>query len=48
VEVRQVQQALRRAVRLEGALQDLRHARVPMRLRHPLLQVNSIVLISLR
>uniref|UniRef100_A0A453CM67 Uncharacterized protein n=1 Tax=Aegilops tauschii subsp. strangulata TaxID=200361 RepID=A0A453CM67_AEGTS len=39
VEVRQVLQALRRAVRLEGALQDLRHPRVPLRLRHPLLTI---------
>jgi hypothetical protein len=45
VEVRQVQQALRRAVRLEGALQDLRHARVPLRLRHPLLQVSTVVFV---
>ena len=39
VEVRQVQQALRRAVGLEGALQDLRHQGVQMRLRHALLEV---------
>ena len=44
VEVRQVQQALRRAVRLEGALQDLRHARVPLRLRHALLKVRRLFL----
>jgi hypothetical protein len=40
VEVRQVLQALRRAVGLEGALQDLRHPRVPLRLRHALLPVS--------
>jgi hypothetical protein len=39
VEVRPLRQALRCALRLEGALQGLRHARVPMRLRHPLLKV---------
>ena len=38
VEVRQVQQALRRAVRLEGARQDMRHQGVQMRLRHAILK----------
>ncbi|MBC2900007.1 hypothetical protein CFC21_112760, partial [Triticum aestivum] len=38
VEVRPLRQALRRALRLEGPRQGLRHPRVPLRLRHPLLQ----------
>uniref|UniRef100_A0A453E5P6 Uncharacterized protein n=1 Tax=Aegilops tauschii subsp. strangulata TaxID=200361 RepID=A0A453E5P6_AEGTS len=42
VEVRQVRQALRRAVRLEGPLQGLRHPRVPMRLRHALLKAGQL------
>ncbi|KAG0484505.1 hypothetical protein HPP92_008584 [Vanilla planifolia] len=34
-------QALRRTIGLEGPFQDLRHPRVPLRLRHPLLQESS-------
>ena len=48
VEVRQVLQALRRAVRLEGPLQGLRHPRVPLRLRHPLLQVRPASSVAVR
>nr|BAG12104.1 early heading date 2 [Oryza sativa Japonica Group]BAG12105.1 early heading date 2 [Oryza sativa Japonica Group] len=38
VAVRAVREEVRRALRLEGARQELRHPRVPLRLRHPLLQ----------
>ncbi|KAL5674349.1 hypothetical protein ACJX0J_018655, partial [Zea mays] len=38
VEVRQVLQEVRRPLRLEGALQDLRHQGVQVRLRHRILQ----------
>ncbi|XP_064958031.1 zinc finger protein GAI-ASSOCIATED FACTOR 1-like [Musa acuminata AAA Group] len=37
VEVRQVLQEVRHAVRLEGPRQGLRHPRIPLRLRRPLL-----------
>ena len=39
MEVREVLQEVRRPVRLESPHQDLRHSRVQMRLRHPLLSV---------
>jgi len=39
VALRALREALRRAVGLEGARQGVRHARVSLRLRHPLLQV---------
>ncbi|URD97737.1 hypothetical protein MUK42_31721 [Musa troglodytarum] len=42
VEVRQVLQEVRRAVRPEGPRQGLRHPRIPLRLRRPLLAVKRL------
>ena len=47
VALRALREALRRAVGLEGARQGVWHARVSLRLRHPLLQVYNRVLFLL-